>query len=871
MKGLLFLIFLLPLGGLPPITAQLLQADFSDADLSDWTGDTDKFLITNGQLQLNDASPGSSNTTYLAISAPTDMGESTTWESWIMLDFSTTSSNFGRLYLMASQPNLAAALNGYYLKIGGISGSEDALELYRQDGDEHISLITATAGGVGGATVLARIRVIRSEEGEWTLYADYTGGQNYQEEGSVTDQTYQRGSYFGYYCRYTSTRSDAFFFDDLLVDPLFEDQTPPTLLTATSLDVQTLAVRFDEAVDAVNAQQVANYSLSGGAGPPQTAERSDEDISVVLLTWAEPFNNLQTYTLTVDGISDPAGNVAGLQTTEFTYLEVAFPEASDLLITELLPDPSPPLGLPNAEFVELYNASDKVLELEGVGFSTGGTPKLLPAYQLLPGEYLILCDDADVDAFSTFGSVLGLDGFPALTNGSDEVLLNNEDGTSLVAFSYDSSWYGDSEKDDGGWSLELIQSDRPVDCAGNWRASDAPAGGTPGRVNSVDGAPLENTGPILLTAYVAGPTEIVLRFNEALDPATAENTAAFAVSPGISINSALLQEGSSEVLLVLSAPLEIRTVYEVQANTSIADCLGNMATETVVRQVGLPEIAESGDLVINELLYFPEVSGADFVEVYNRSEKIINLNGWMIRNIQEDSSLRQERIEVDFLIFPGDHTVLTEDPSDIADRYTVPSPERMLETDLPTISDVGQLSLWNAALVSIDSFSYSSGLHSPLLSDERGVSLERIDPEAPTNSAGNWHSAAGKVGFATPTAENSQYLPISAETAGNVIGLQQQRFSPDGDGFEDVLLMNVATDRPGYLASISIFDANGRPVRRLLRNELLPTEAVYKWDGSRDDGHKARLGIYVIWVELVHPDGTVEQWKESCVLAGRLD
>jgi hypothetical protein len=483
---------------------------------------------------------------------------------------------------------------------------------------------------------------------------------------------------------------------------------------------------------------------------------------------------------------------------------------------------------------------------------------------------LTLCDHDVAAELAAFGSTLSIDGFPAMTNGGDQLILTNSNGEVLVDLSYDLSWYQDAEKADGGWSLELIQPEQSLNCPGNWIASEANAGGTPGQVNSVNGLTLETDGPFLLSAYAESDLEILLRFDEALDPVTAADPLAYTINGGISISDAFAQAGNREVLLILTAPLQSGTVYELSAGTTLTDCLGNPVSEPVIRRVGLSLAAEAGDIVINELLFFPEVGGADFIELYNRSEKTINLRDWFINNRQADGSDRNETITEDFLIFPGEYVVITEDPQDILDRYTVHFPERLLTNDLPTLSDEGQLTLSNAAFVVIDSFAYSADLHSPLLSDERGVSLERVDTEAATNSAGNWHSAAGTAGFATPTDENSQYLPVRPNGS-NVISLTQKRFSPDGDGFEDLLLLQVEADRPGYLATIQVFDANGRLIRRLLRNELLPVNGVYKWDGTHADGHKARIGIYVIWVELINPDGTVERWQETCVLAGNLE
>lgn len=867
MKALLFFIIL---GLSTPFYAQFLRNDFSGPDLSAWQGDVEKFTVSDGQLQLADPNPGSSNRSYLSIAAPTSTEETTIWEFWVRLDFAPSGSNYALIYLSASIPDLTADVQGYYLKIGGISGDADAVELYVQDGAASQLLLSATPGAVAAAPALVRVQITRSETGRWTLRTDYSGNEAFQTEGEVTDNTFPMGRYFGLVCVYSSTRSEAFRFDDILVDPLFEDQTPPVLLTARAVDARTLALQFDEAIGTESAGLLTQYELSNGFGNPVSAVRSPEAPSLVLLNWDQDFVNLNTYSITVTGIADETGNPAAAQSTEFTFIELSDPEPGDLLITEFLADPSPPRALPNAEFIELHNTSGKALQLEGLGISTGGTPRILPPYQLLPNNYLILCDENDSSDFSGFGPVLGIAGFPALTNGGDQLILTDKDGAVLVDLTYDSDWYQSSEKADGGWSLELIQAGQPIDCPGNWIASKDNKGGTPGQENSVSGDPLESLGPVLLSAYAESDLEILLRFDEPLAPGTAGNPDAYTITGATAITEAFPQPGNREVLLLLSAPLVSGTIYEVSAGTTVTDCLGNPVTEPVIRRVGLAQAAGPGDVVINELLFFPEVGGEDFIELYNRSEKTISLRDWFINNRQADGSDRNETVEVDFLIFPGEYVVISEDPQDILDRYTVPFPERLLTNDLPTLGEQGQLTLLSADFLLIDSFAYSADLHSPLLSDERGVSLERVDPEVPTNSPGNWHSAAGTLGFATPTAENSQYLPVRPG-ASNVISLPQKRFSPDGDGFEDLLLVQVDADRPGYLASIQIFDANGRLIRRLLRNELLPVTGVYKWDGAHEDGHKARIGIYVIQVELVHPDGTVERWQESCVLAGNLE
>ena len=170
----------------------------------------------------------------------------------------------------------------------------------------------------------------------------------------------------------------------------------------------------------------------------------------------------------------------------------------------------------------------------------------------------------------------------------------------------------------------------------------------------------------------------------------------------------------------------------------------------------------------------------------------------------------------------------------------------------------------------IDSFDYSESFHYPLLDTKEGVSLERISANAPTQDEGNWHSAASTAGFATPTYRNSQFVdrPNALE---QMIDIPNTTFSPDGDGFEDVLLINYQLDGSGYTLNLQVYDSQGRLVRRLANNEILAASGSLKWDGVTDDSNRSRLGIYVLWFELFTPKGDVERDKRAVVLAGRLE
>ena len=267
---------------------------------------------------------------------------------------------------------------------------------------------------------------------------------------------------------------------------------------------------------------------------------------------------------------------------------------------------------------------------------------------------------------------------------------------------------------------------------------------------------------------------------------------------------------------------------------------GNTKEGSTTVSFGLAEPIEGGDLVINELLFNPETGGSDFLEIYNNSNKILNLGGLILANTLSTSSNAVKTVENDLLILPDSYVVFSPDPLDIAGRYFVENPKNLIENSLPTLLDKdGNITIVNPQFDTIDAFNYSEDLHFSLLDDKNGVSLERLDPNASTQNNGNWHSAAASVGFATPTAKNSQFFELTS-TIDRVIDFPYTTFSPDEDGFEDILLINYEVDQPGYLLNINIFDSNGRPVKQLIRNELLANSGVLKWDGSDDEGLKSQ-------------------------------
>ncbi|MFN2430388.1 MAG: hypothetical protein ABR574_10250, partial [Cryomorphaceae bacterium] len=203
-------------------------------------------------------------------------------------------------------------------------------------------------------------------------------------------------------------------------------------------------------------------------------------------------------------------------------------------------------------------------------------------------------------------------------------------------------------------------------------------------------------------------------------------------------------------------------------------------------------------------------------------------------------------------------------------EYPFGRPENYLEMEsTPAYNNgSGTVILADELENTIDLFDYLEEYHLSLLNSVKGVSLERLSFTRPTNDAGNWTSAAGQVGFATPGYLNSQYNPEGVSATH--FELNEKIFSPDNDGFQDIMLINYTLDEPGSVASVKIFDRRGREVKNLENGLVLGTTGTISWDGVTDNGSKARIGPHIVFIDVFHPNGFTHTQKLPVIVAGKL-
>lgn len=848
-----------------------LNDSFSDGNFTfnpTWTGDTAKYEVdTAFKLHLN--APAISDTAYLATDVGIlDMNQPITWTFYTEMAFSPSNTNNVRIYFVADNPNLRGSLNGYYLRIGE-NGASDRIKIYKQTGLTSTLLFTGS-GSIFDPNPTARIRIQNYGNGNWLVESDSTGGTNYITEGSFTDNSFPTTQFIGVYSKYSSSNSTNIWYDDFTVSgTLYVDTISPTVTSINVISSTALDITFDEAVDSTTAVTLVNYSVNNNIGTPQSISLDNVNTALVHLIFSTPFGNGTMDTITIQNIQDLSGNMISITNKDFFYYIPGTPSNRSVVINEIFADPSPPVGLPPGEYIELYNPSNSYFDLSNWTISDGSTTATLPNYVLVPGGYVVIADDNFTYDFSIYPNTIFVTTLPSLNNSADQIVLKDNSSQLIDSVSYSDSWYRSDIKKAGGYSLEQINPKLPCSGSSNWIGSmDNVNGGTPGQQNSVYDINPDTKAPGVVSSNVNSTLEIQLSLSETLDSLTV-NLSDFSMDYSIIISSIQLDFDLNNITINLSTPIDTGVIYHLSIN-GISDCSGNMMNTST--EVILPDIPVAGDIIINEVLYDPYTGGEDFVEVYNNSDKTLDLISFKLANFYNGSIDNYKDVADHFLIKPDQFAVLTTDSNAIKNDYLNARTGKFVQcATLPSYpNDSGTVFL---ILPDIDSticdhFSYSSNMQFGLLNNTKGISLERISYDRPTNDNTNWHSAAESAGWATPGFKNSQYS--NGVNSSGQITLDSEIFSPDNDGYQDVLTISYNMNTPGYVGNITIFDVNGRIVRNLMQNELLGSSGSISWDGLNDNSEKVRIGNYIIYFEFFNLEGLVNGIKKTCVVASKI-
>ncbi len=566
-------------------------------------------------------------------------------------------------------------------------------------------------------------------------------------------------------------------------------------------------------------------------------------------------------------------NISNMKTNIFYLILMIFPlnialfgqNRYDILINEFMAFPKSTNGLPNAEYIELYNASTKTINLHNWKIVNGNHRDTIRNVSIAADSFLLIHSKED---FIRYGKTLKISNLATLSNPGDEFILMNDKNEVIDAVRYDISTYQNATKAKGGWSLERINPKNPC-LLDNWIANNG-SGGTPCKRNSAYN-PNFDTPTYIQSYYFLNSKSLFVSFNKSFNDALLNTH--FSINNGLNIveKPSVSPPFFNGITLTFDKAFDKNTLYNftIKKTLTYYQSMPLLKKDTTIL-LQYPTAIDKDSLIINEVLINPETGHFRYIELYNLSKtKAYDLGKInIVENIKGDKL----DITIPHIIFPNNYAVITENPNVVARRYSVDSLKyRFLKQKLMAWADDKGDILLMVGRDTLDRLTYERTFHSPLLANTEGVALERVNPNSRANDKSNWQSAAKTAGYGTPGYKNSQFndkaTPSLFQDENVNFYLEKTSFSPNEDGFQDYLPIQYKVDKSGYIVNISVYNANGHFVTYVEQNTTIALEGEFKWYGetkrreNREESVKVSAGLYIIYVELLSLEGRKNTWK----------
>jgi hypothetical protein len=647
-----------------------------------------------------------------------------------------------------------------------------------------------------------------------------------------------------------------------------QDTTPPKLNQIQILNSSTIRLLFSEPLSGSTATDASNYTIK----PEEQIHLIAAVQNTVTLYLSGNLQSGQRYMMTVQNLQDIFGNAISAPVSQHeTYIKYSGAQRGEVVINEIMRSSEP-------QFVELYNPTKHNFDLSGWTINDDKTTTTIESRtHILSGGYLVITDSKSMA--SKLDHAIYLSGMPHLNVHSNDVYIQNENGQIIDSLYYTPSFGGTV----AGKSTERIDPEAASNDPANFAASTAASGSTPGVKNSVYKP--DHTAPSLKFAGVLSGSNIVVRFNEFIKLTKCTR---------FSMNNRDLNvmhfDPHNANTITLKNPGSLPSDSKLMLKAAnLTDVKGNKAQ---ILTIPVARPAQKGNVVINEIMYDPIKDSDDnlpdqseYIELRNIAKYAVSLEGVSLHDAPDENghvrTINFATTQAKY-IRPGKTALVYSDTAQSFNKSRVAvffhlsekSKNALLRTDRSTLSlkstsDAVYLAAKNGA--TIDSVYYDKSWQNLNLASTKGISLERINPEGPSNNPSNWGSSTAKFG-GTPGQENSLYQTPGQNKHQKIgISLSPNPFSPDGDGHDDRLFINYKLDDSNYLITVNIYDRYGRKVRTLANDKPTGLHGSLIWDGLKDNGSRNRIGIYIIIFKAHDSEnGHKKVFKKTVVLARRL-
>lgn len=383
--------------------------------------------------------------------------------------------------------------------------------------------------------------------------------------------------------------------------------------------------------------------------------------------------------------------------------------------------------------------------------------------------------------------------------------------------------------------------------------------------DDINVAPFEQDreGPTVVDVEVQSENMILVTYSEPVTQASAMTLENYKIQGLVATAAEVVSPTVTEV--TFDRPFAADQAFTITIE-NLVDVFDNAMEESQMFTLSFARPATDGDVIINEIMFAANVDGEDYVEIRNLTTDFLDLSGYTIGN-NTKSTGATKLIAEDTKIAPQGYLAFTEERDVLLEVYEPLEPQNVVEQDIPDFNnDEGNVYIAKPDGTILDSYDYNEDAHFELLSEVKGISLERVSASLPTDDPAAWASASKDVNYGTPGYENSATLSMTEIE--DMFEFVEKVFSPNADNDRDLMVLAYELDKGGYTANIDVRDVGGFLIKRIKRNETLSTSGLITWNGLDENGKIANIGMYVLVGELFHPDGDVVPLKKVCVLAG---
>lgn len=561
--------------------------------------------------------------------------------------------------------------------------------------------------------------------------------------------------------------------------------------------------------------------------------------------------------------------------TVFNYIFIFFITSfgsieSKVHLNEVMADPTPTVGMPDREYLELCNTGSSVVSLKNWVVELGSKQKILPDVTIEPLGFLLITSVGGAKDLQPFGKVLEISGF-GITNTGMLLSLYDANKQLIDRLNYNPNLHRKG-CEEGGFSLERIDPERTCGASANWVTTLSPRGGTPGIENSVKSANMDHTAPQIEEFHLVGSNLLEVQFSERIMEPSQWAEVIRELSGSVVTDSVRL-DTSASLLRIWFNPATILDGgrYQLMLHGLQDEC-GNLMSDRVVH-FGYYTPGRS-DLLINEVLFNPFPEGEDFVEIYNNCTHEVDLSGLFLATRDEANLLKQisPLSNTQRYLAPGGYLALTKSPEGVVRHYQIPCEDCIMKMEkFPTLSDVsGKVILLGKLQLVLDEMQYSDAMHDPFITETEGISLERSRFDIGSAQSSNWHSASKSVGFATPGYQNSAGIVRDSAQTNELIAIDPVIFSPNGDGIHDELEIHLHPGTPDWILNITILNSAGRVINCLANNLSIGAVETLIWNGLDSDFQKVQPGIYLLNVTFFNHSGACIKKRAACVVTDHL-